>query len=198
MRKAVPGFTMIELMVALAVAAIVVTMAVPSFQAMINGNRLTSAANEMIGSLQLARSEAIRRNGRAGVCMSTNTNSGEDATCATANVDGWITFVDANDDGDFDKAGDTLLRVFLLDPPVVHGLSAGIGANTVMFRPDGLARDEDGGGGPGTGLLDATIRFCIPANQPRENARDVEIASGSRIASIRVDEDGLCPAPDDP
>lgn len=186
---------MIELMVTLAVAAIVVTMAVPSFQSMINGNRLTSAANEMIGSLQLARSEAIRRNGRAGVCMSTNTNSGEDATCATANVDGWITFVDANDDGDFDKAGDTLLRVFLLSPPVVFGLSDDVGSNTVMFRPDGLARDEDGGAGPGNGLLDGTIRFCIAASQPRENARDVQIASGSRISSVRFNGGGACPAP---
>lgn len=197
MRKA-RGFTLIELLVTLAVAAIVVTMAVPSFQSMINGNRLTSAANEMIGSLQLARSEAIRRNGRAGVCLSTGTNSGEDATCAAANVDGWITFVDVNDDGDFDKAGDTLLRVFLLDGPIVHGLSAGIGTNTVMFRPDGLARDEDGGGGPGSGLLDGTIRFCIVANQPRENARDVEIVSGSRIASVRTNGGGACPVPGNP
>ncbi|MDQ2703148.1 MAG: GspH/FimT family pseudopilin [Pseudomonadota bacterium] len=196
MRKAPKGFTLIELLVTLAVAAIVVTMAVPSFQSMINGNRLTSAANEMIGSLQLARSEAMRRNARAGVCMSTGTNTGVDAACAVANVDGWITFVDVNDDGAYDDDdNDVLLRTFRLDGPIVHGLSADVGTNTVMFRPDGLARDQDSGAGPGSGLLDGTIRFCVVASQPTENARDVEIASGSRIASVRSDEDGLCPAP---
>jgi type IV fimbrial biogenesis protein FimT len=194
------GFTMIELMVTLAVVAIVVTMAVPSFQSVINGNRLAGTANEMIASLQLARTEAIRRNGRAGVCMSTGTNSGEDAACATANVDGWITFVDGNDDGAFDKDddGDELLRVYRLEAPLVFGLSPGIGANTAMFRPDGFARDEDGGNGPGTGLLDAAIRFCIATNQPPENARDVLIDSGSRISVVRVNGGGACAAPADP
>ena len=198
MRKAVPGFTLIELLVTLAVAAIVVAMAVPSFQSVINGSRLTGAANEMIASLQMARMEAIRRNGRVGVCMSTATNTGDDATCATAAVDGWITFVDANDDGDFDKVGDTLLRGSRLDAPVVFGLSTGIGANTVMFRPDGLARDEDGGSGPGTGLLDGNIRFCIAAPRPRENIRDIQIVSGSRVMSMPVDGGGACAAPGNP
>jgi len=189
---------MIELMVALAVAAIVAVFAVPGFQSVINGSRLAGATNELIASLQLARAEAIRRNGRAGVCMSTRTNAGTGATCASANVDGWITFVDANADGDFDSGTDTLLRTYLLAPPLVHGLSPGIGTNTVMFRPDGLARDEDGGSGPGTGLLDGTIRLCIPTTRPPRNARDVQISSGSRIASVQVDGGGACAAPADP
>lgn len=197
-RRGQGGFTLIELMVTLAVAAIVVAMAVPSFQSVLNGSRLAGATNEMITSLQLARAEAIRRNARAGVCMSADTNAGEGADCATASVDGWITFVDANDDGDFDTGTDTLLRTTLLDGPLTYGLSPGIGANTVMFRPDGLARDEDGGGGAGTGLLDGTIRFCIATTQPANNARDVEIASGSRIASVQANGGGACPAPADP
>ena len=192
------GFTLIELMVTLAVAAIVVTMAVPSFQGVINSNRLAGAVNEMIASLQLARTEAIRRNGRAGVCLSTGSNTGEGATCATANVDGWTTFVDTNDDGDFDTGTDTLLRTYQMDAPLVAGLSPGIGTNTVIFRPDGLARDEDGGGGAGTGLLDGTIRFCIATTRPPANARDIEIASGSRIASVTVNGGGACAAPADP
>jgi type IV fimbrial biogenesis protein FimT len=192
------GFTLIELMVTLAVAAIVVTMAVPSFQSVINGSRLAGATNEMITSLQLARGEAIRRNARAGVCLSADTNTGEGAECATADVDGWIAFVDANDNGVFDSGTDTLLRTTLLDGQVVAGLSAGIGSNTVMFRPDGLARDEDDGAGAGTGLLDGTIRFCIATTKPPNNARDIEIASGSRIASVQANGGGACPAPADP
>lgn len=192
------GFTLIELMVTLAVAAIVISMAVPSFQSVINGNKLTAAANEMIASLQLARMEAIRRNARAGVCASTNTQEGEDATCASAGMDGWITFVDANGDGDFDTVGDSLLRTALVDDAVVLTASPAIGGNTIMFRPDGMARDEDSGSGPGTGLLDAVLRFCIPTRHPVENARDLEIGSGSRVAVGKFDGGGACDAPDDP
>lgn len=196
------GFTVIELMVTLAVAAIVISMAVPSFQSVVNGNKLAAGANELMASLQAARMEAIRRGQRAGVCFSTKTNSGVDATCSNANVDGWIAFVDANGDGDFDKAGDTLIRVSTLGAGVVVSANPALGGvvvgKPIIFRPDGLARDEPGGGGPGTGLLDAVVRLCIATTRPAANARDVEIASGSRVAITNFDGGGACAAPGNP
>ena len=188
---------MIELMVTLAVAAIVVSMAVPSFQSVVNGNKLAAAANELVASLQVARMEAIRRNQRAGVCASTNTAEGEDATCAAANVDGWIAFVDDNLDGDFDKGTDTLLRVSILEPAVELLGNPSLG-NSIVFRPDGLARDEASGAGPGTGLLDAIVRLCIATRRPADNARDLGIASGSRFAITDSNGGGACAAPADP
>ncbi len=55
------GFTLIELMVTLAVAAIMMTMAVPSFTSMTKNNRLTTQTNQLVTALNLARSEAINR-----------------------------------------------------------------------------------------------------------------------------------------
>lgn len=185
------GFTLIELMVALAVAAIVIGMAVPSFQSVVNTNKLAGAVNEMVASLQLARMEAIRHNRRAAVCSSANANDGVDATCASADVDGWITFVDANGDGDFDKAGDTLLRVSQLQTPVVLTASGAIG-NSVVFRSDGLARAS------ATDLLDGIISFCIATTRPADNARHLEIGSGSRISVSDHDGGGACDPPADP
>src|SRR5690606_37161586 len=104
------GFTVIELMVTLAVAAIVVPMAVPSLQSVINGNKLSGAANEMIASLETARMEAIRRGQRTTVCLSSNANDGDSATCAASAFNGWITFVDVNTNGTFDKGTDVFLR----------------------------------------------------------------------------------------
>lgn len=55
------GFTLLELMVTLAVLAIVIGLAVPSFQQMIINNRLNTEVNTLVSALQLARSEAVKR-----------------------------------------------------------------------------------------------------------------------------------------
>ncbi|GAA5525064.1 hypothetical protein Maes01_01624 [Microbulbifer aestuariivivens] len=55
------GFTLIELMIVVAILAIVTTIGVPSFNTLIKDNRLTAAANDLVGALQFARAEAVRR-----------------------------------------------------------------------------------------------------------------------------------------
>lgn len=57
------GFTIIELMVTLAVLSIIISLAAPSFVSMLNNNLVTGATNDLIASFQLARTEAIKRNG---------------------------------------------------------------------------------------------------------------------------------------
>lgn len=84
-----PGFTLIELLVTIAVLAILIAAAVPSFTSLINANRLSTQANEMVATLQMARSEAVRLNTSVVVCRST-----DGATCAAAGRwDRWITRV---------------------------------------------------------------------------------------------------------
>src|SRR5690554_54374 len=55
------GFTLIELLVTLVVLAIVVTVAVPSFQDIIRNNRVSTETNSFVSALQLARSEAVKQ-----------------------------------------------------------------------------------------------------------------------------------------
>ncbi|MDV3239612.1 MAG: GspH/FimT family pseudopilin [Gammaproteobacteria bacterium] len=55
------GFTLVELMITLAIAAILLTVGIPSFQNVLQNNRLATQANSLVGALNLARSEAIKR-----------------------------------------------------------------------------------------------------------------------------------------
>lgn len=64
------GFTLIELMVTIAVAAVLLGIAVPSFQDMLERNRVAAQTNEVLGGLQMARSEAIRKNATHRFCSS--------------------------------------------------------------------------------------------------------------------------------
>lgn len=89
--KSERGFTLAELMVTLAILAILSALAAPSFQDMIARNRLSVSSNELLVALQTARSEATRLARNVVVCPSTTGNS-----CAggTSWHGGWIVFVE--------------------------------------------------------------------------------------------------------
>ena len=81
------GFTLIELVVTMAVLAILVTLATPSFTSIMNNNRLTSNANEMLTTLQSARMEAVRRNARVVICRN---DTPDTATACNTGAGAWL------------------------------------------------------------------------------------------------------------
>jgi len=81
------GFTLIELMITLAVAVILLVIAVPSFRTMTISNRLTTTANAVVGALNITRMEAIKRNTGVQLCSnnaSLNTSDTLGTACGTA------------------------------------------------------------------------------------------------------------------
>jgi len=92
------GFTLIELMITLAIVAILLTVGVPSLKTFMQKNRLIASTNELLSALHVARSEAIKLNKRVTVCESSNGTS-----CTNPGTgdwrDGWIVLADANGDG---------------------------------------------------------------------------------------------------
>lgn len=144
------GFSLVELMVVVAVLAIIVGIGVPSFGRMIHSNRLTSSANEVVAALQTGRMEAVRRNARVVLCPTT-TGTG----CSASN--NWartLIFVDANSDGSI-GTGDTVLKDIEVTKPgsgiAVVGLgsleSTATAASTIGFGADGRVRIGSGSSG---------------------------------------------------
>ena len=115
--KKYTGFTLIELMVALAVLGILLSVGLPKMSVFFKGSRMVTNANEMLSGLHIARSEAVKRNSRVTICKSVNADS-TSPTCATGAEGwdkGWIVFVEGkNEDnvyGQYTAADGALLRV---------------------------------------------------------------------------------------
>jgi type IV fimbrial biogenesis protein FimT len=85
------GYTLIELMITVSILAVLTMVALPSFQEAFLSNRLASFGNTFSASVQLARSEAIKRNARVVLCKST-----DGASCTTSGdwAGGWMGFAD--------------------------------------------------------------------------------------------------------
>jgi type IV fimbrial biogenesis protein FimT len=94
------GFTLIELMIVVAVATVLLGFGIPSMTALMNSNKLTDATNALMSSMRLARSEAFKRSGRVVLCKS---RDGVDCTTSGGWEQGWLVFHDANGDGVHDQ-----------------------------------------------------------------------------------------------
>ncbi|WP_148717413.1 GspH/FimT family pseudopilin [Chitinolyticbacter meiyuanensis] len=106
------GFTLIEAMIVIALISIILSIAAPSLRNMMQDSRLASASEEMLTSMMLARTEAIKRNARVMLCNSSDP-AATSASCVTSSPDwktGWLVFVDKDADNTF-STGDEILRV---------------------------------------------------------------------------------------
>lgn len=112
--KTQTGFTLVELMIVLALAAILLTVGVPSFSTMIQNNRIVTQTNGFVSSLHLARSEAVKRGMPVSICPTADPTSAT-PTCADSSnwATGWLVFTDAGGSaGSYDSGGgDQLLQV---------------------------------------------------------------------------------------
>lgn len=130
------GYTLTELISTLAIGAIVVALAVPSFATLLQNNRVTTSVNTLAASLNYARSEAVKRNQRIVVCKGS-----PEAGCDKNRQwhDGWIVFTDL--DGDKTLGGDEpiLWTQGALPPQQTLNWSAFPSSNYAIYYPNGTA-----------------------------------------------------------
>jgi len=102
--KSSSGFTILELLITVALVSIVMAIAVPSMQSFTQNDRMTTNINALIGHLAYARSEAVKRSQQVSICASNDA-----ASCSGGWSDGWIVYIDSDADNSF-TAGEEIIK----------------------------------------------------------------------------------------
>ncbi len=183
------GFTLLEVVVVLAVIAILTSLAAPSFTSLIQSNAVSSNVNAFMADLRFARSEAIRRGGSVVMCRSDAPEAAAPScnTLAGTNgwVSGWIIFEDRNNTAgnlNFTAGSDQLLKV---QGPITN-------LDSIMESGGASTKLEFTATGRMKSLASATsLQFGSNASMPNERQRFVCV-NGSGRARIAGDGNSSC------
>jgi len=179
------GFTLIELMMTIAISVVLITVGIPGFATLIGNQVLSAEARQFSMSLALARSQAITRKEQIALCKSTNQSA-----CSTVDTvdweDGWILFVDENADGQRQTGERILRRRAALDGSVTLRPSAEY-TNYIAFATDGRCF----GNGDTTPPTAGSYRLCDARGA--QLARVVEISPIGRARVAPAPGAAACP-----
>ena len=176
------GFTMIEMMMVIALLAVLMMVAAPSVRDLTLNARMTSTANDLMTDLSIARSEAVKQGARTAVCSSSTGTACTD----TPWEQGWIVFIDADADGNLAAATDIVKVV-----PALQGITAAsvghatnaVSARVVPFRPSGTTNPT---------AADITFTLCdartvaaVGAGAAQRRGRQVSVTRTGRSIVTR-------------
>jgi type IV fimbrial biogenesis protein FimT len=168
-RKQDLGFSVVELMIALSVASILVTTAVPSYSAVVHKNRISAATTQLYVSLNTARSAAMKRRSAVRVCPSADGSS-----CRNDGdwSDGWLIFEDVNANNAADTA-EIIQLVDDFDGEISIQVATAV-SDFVQFQPTGAAIGSGGNSGE--------FRLC----HLNSNAfsRVINVSASGRVNSV--------------
>lgn len=189
------GFTLLELMLTITVAAVILGLAVPNMRQFLLNNRMTGAANDLLIAVHMARTEAIKRHVQTVMCFSSSPNDAQ-PPCDGNGTQGWVVFVDdidpavsesTDNNGEADAGEVVLLRHSALPGGMsVSSLPAG-NMGYLAYNPSGFSRQITA---VGTDLQ--SIRLCDARGNvatygaANSTARALVISATGRPAITRV------------
>ena len=142
------GFTLVELMVTLAILVILLAIGVPAMQGFLASRQVAGKADALTSAIRFARSEALKRSQSVTICQTTTADS-VTPTCDTGAGDwnsGWLVFVDnAPANGSYDKDKELLIEVQQALPGGGVFKVGGKPQRTIEFTADGLAMGSNNG-----------------------------------------------------
>jgi type IV fimbrial biogenesis protein FimT len=169
-RPAQSGFTLLELITTLTIVGVLVGVAVPNFRTYILNNRLTSVSNDLLASIQNARTEAIKRQGNVVLCATADSTV-TSPTCTTGAATAWIVFQDSNGNWQAD-AGEPIIE---RHPPIDSAIIVrSDGSPVLSFNASGFATPA----GPQVPMRN--IVFCDSRGVLPNTARAVLISATGR------------------
>lgn len=182
-RKNSDGFTLIELMVTLAIGVILMLVAVPSFITYKKNAELTSATNTLLAAINAARGEAMKQGMNAMVVPTDN---------GAAWSAGWVVFVDKNRSQSYTST-DTLVLSQAAQPSYIEVIGNGnadtaSSAPYIMFDSSGYPRSKAGSGGgtSGSGNLTMTLRRTdVSGTDQIDQTRRIIIANTGRARTCK-------------
>jgi type IV fimbrial biogenesis protein FimT len=164
------GFSLVELLITLAVAAIIMSVGVPSFRSMTQNNRAATQTNQLVTAFNTARSESVKRGDEVTVCA-----SADQATCSASSnwATGWILFADAGGTaGVFDAGTDTLIKVW-----------PALGGNTVLTSSSADSFVQYEGNGRITNAAQVGFTLSVPGCTGN-NVRNIQISIQGRVRQL--------------
>jgi len=189
LKKSNDGFTLVELMMTIAIAMILMTIAVPSFTIMINNSKITSKTNEFISSLNLARSEALKRSNNVSICKSNDDFSACDGSADDSfSKKGWLVFSDCNANGTLDT---TATAANCTDGSVDVLIKAGESDSKVKIEHQANFLTFNLSGRIVSGGTPTFTIETIPSNDDIKKNK-VTISRIGRVRSCRVDSSNNC------
>lgn len=165
-----PGFTLLELVAALAVVAISLTLAVPSFREIMARSTTTAIANDLVGAFAQARAEAAKRGVRVAVLAASG-----DADWSS----GWGVYADSGRDGGF--ATKVVARGAVPEGYAVR--TGGASANRVVFDVQGEL----------VGATSVDVNVCRPGRDAAKS-RFIQVRASGIVVARRDTSTSTAPS----
>ena len=169
------GFTLIELMVGIAVIAIIIAIGVPSFNRLISSQTTAATASRLSNALAYARSEAVTRSTNVTICA-----SDDGATCSGSSLwnNGWIVFLDNNTTSGSTGSVDTNEEVLKVED--IDSLSVGVNGDAAFVAYNRLGESINGVSG-------STLDFTVAGRNTSTSARIVAVNKQGSV-SVKIDD----------